>query len=601
METRPKILVVDDKPPNLFAMEKLLRALEVEVVQTTSGAEALALALEQDFCVAIVDVQMPEIDGYELVELLRGNESTATLPVIFVSAIFSDEYHHRKGYEAGAVDFMSKPFIPEILISKVQVFIDLYRQRRKLQQVIDELDRANSALTRRAIQLETSAQVGRQVTGLLDLDALLKEVVSLVQARFGYYFVGVWLWNEARDGLTLQAASGGNGPLSRAVPAISCDAEQSIIAHVCRTRQIYFAADVQADDLYLPLAALPKTRSEIALPLEAMQELFGVLDIQNRQTNTFTSKDIQVLQIMADQIAIAIRNAQLYSQVVCLNQELEDRVRQRTAELEKAYRELELLDRNKSDFIQVIAHELRTPLTLIRGYSQMMLEDPDFQECGNYQQQVNGIVSGADRMHGVVNSMLDMVRIESGAVTLDFQTIQLSELIDPLRSSLARVLARRRLTFTLAPGLYDLPPVEVDLESIHKLFEQLLLNAIKYTPDGGEISVSGQVVQALVDDPDSQAVEIVISDNGIGIAPEFQDLIFTKFYQTERAIFHSSGKTKFKGGGPGLGLAIARGIVGIHNGRIWVESPGYDETACPGSRFHVLLPLRQERVALLAS
>ena len=133
MTDKPKILIVDDKPENLFALSKLLQALDVEVGQALSGVEALNLTLEHDFCVAIVDIQMPEMDGYELVELLRSSEMTATLPVIFVSAIYSDEYHHRKGYEAGAVDFLSKPFVPEILLSKVQVFIDLYQQRQSLQ------------------------------------------------------------------------------------------------------------------------------------------------------------------------------------------------------------------------------------------------------------------------------------------------------------------------------------------------------------------------------------------------------------------------------------------------------------------------------------
>ena len=116
---KPKILIVDDKPQNLYAMQKLLEELKVEVIKAGSGFEALDLVLEHDFCLAIVDIQMPEMDGYELVELLRSNEDTATMPVIFVSAIYSDEYHHHKGYEAGAVDFLSKPFNPEILLSKV--------------------------------------------------------------------------------------------------------------------------------------------------------------------------------------------------------------------------------------------------------------------------------------------------------------------------------------------------------------------------------------------------------------------------------------------------------------------------------------------------
>ncbi|MCL4262433.1 MAG: hybrid sensor histidine kinase/response regulator [Anaerolineae bacterium] len=131
----PKLLIVDDKPQNIYALEKLLAALEINVMSATSGFQALELTLEHEFCLAIVDIQMPEMDGYELVELLRGNPTTANLPVIFVSAIYSDEYHHRKGYDAGAVDFLSKPFVPEILLSKVQVFLDLYNQQLTLKEM----------------------------------------------------------------------------------------------------------------------------------------------------------------------------------------------------------------------------------------------------------------------------------------------------------------------------------------------------------------------------------------------------------------------------------------------------------------------------------
>lgn len=135
----PKILIVDDKSENLYAMTKLLNSLNVQVYQAQSAVEALNLTLEHEFCVAVVDIQMPGMDGYELVELLRCNETTISMPVIFVSAIYSDEYHHRKGYDAGAVDFLSKPFVPEIFLSKIKVFVKLYQQRLALQE-------ANAAL-----------------------------------------------------------------------------------------------------------------------------------------------------------------------------------------------------------------------------------------------------------------------------------------------------------------------------------------------------------------------------------------------------------------------------------------------------------------------
>lgn len=138
LSQQPKILIVDDKPQNIYVLEKLLVDLEVDVVAANSGFEALELTLELEFCLAIVDIQMPEMDGYEMVELLRGNPATASLPVIFVSAIYSDEYHHRKGYDAGAVDFLAKPIIPEILLSKVRVFLDLYNKQLQLKEMAEQ-------------------------------------------------------------------------------------------------------------------------------------------------------------------------------------------------------------------------------------------------------------------------------------------------------------------------------------------------------------------------------------------------------------------------------------------------------------------------------
>src|SRR3990172_964208 len=136
--------------------------------------------------------------------------------------------------------------------------------------------------------------------------------------------------------------------------------------------------------------------------------------------------------------------------------------------------------------------------------------------------------------------------------------------------------------------LNDLPNIIADPDLIRKVFYHLVTNAIKYTPDGGVIKVTSRVI---VPDSKRPEVEIAICDTGIGIDPKHHQLIFEKFFQTGEVNFHSTGRTKFKGGGPGLGLAIARGIVDAHGGRIWVESPGYDEINLPGSRFIIHLPI----------
>ena len=125
-----------------------------------------------------------------------------------------------------------------------------------------------------------------------------------------------------------------------------------------------------------------------------------------------------------------------------------------------------------------------------------------------------------------------------------------------------------------------------------------MVNAIKYTPDGGKIWVFGKEHNPDEDEFPQDSVEIIVEDNGIGISPEYHELIFTKFYQTGELAYHSSGQTKFKGGGPGLGLAITKGIIEAHRGKIWVESPGYNEETRPGSQFHVVLPIHQQQAAM---
>jgi DNA-binding response OmpR family regulator len=274
IEHKLKVLIVDDKPENLYTLEKLLENLDVAVHQAASGFEAVELTVKHDFAVAIVDVQMPEMDGYELVEFLRHKHNTKTLPVIFVSAIFSDEYHHRKGYEAGAVDFMSKPFNPDILLSKVKVFLELYHQRHQLQA-------ANDKLAKRALELETSSQVAQYATSILELGDLLPEVVSLIQAMFNYYFVGLWLVDEGKKKLVLRASQSRDGcRLLEPDYVLPLDTVHNIVISAYQSGEYYLANDVTVDPQYPTTPELPDTRSELVLPLRLGTENIGILDLR---------------------------------------------------------------------------------------------------------------------------------------------------------------------------------------------------------------------------------------------------------------------------------------------------------------------------------
>jgi signal transduction histidine kinase len=265
------------------------------------------------------------------------------------------------------------------------------------------------------------------------------------------------------------------------------------------------------------------------------------------------------------------------------------RLQERTAELERTYHILEQMDRTKASFIDVSAHELRTPLTLIKGYAQMVelksKESPDLQPV------VKGLMEGTERMSDVVNSMLDITKIDSNVLRIMREKVQIHSVIMRVEKTFRKALQERNLTLSIV-GLSDLPTILADPDLLYKVFYHLIMNAIKYTPDGGRIKVHGHRIE---DKTGVKELEIVIEDTGIGVAIEHQGAIFEKFFQTGEVSVHSSGKTKFKGGGPGLGLAISKGIVEAHYGKIWVESPGHDEEKLPGTKFIVRLPLTGSR------
>ena len=259
-------------------------------------------------------------------------------------------------------------------------------------------------------------------------------------------------------------------------------------------------------------------------------------------------------------------------------------LQQRTLELEKTNKILEQMDRAKMRFIQIAAHELRTPLTLVQGYSQMV--QVKAKENNEYINYTNGILEGTSRMVEVIDNMLDVSRIDSNLLEILPVEVDLKSTIERVAKNFASALVERGLTFTTS-GLDSLPVIIGDKDLLYKLFYHVIVNAIKYTPDGGCITAHGRLLNTEA----VPQVEIAIKDTGIGVDPENHELVFEKFYQTGEVLLHSSGKTKFKGGGPGLGLAIARGIVNAHQGHIWLESAGFNETTFPGSTVYIRLPI----------
>jgi signal transduction histidine kinase len=256
-------------------------------------------------------------------------------------------------------------------------------------------------------------------------------------------------------------------------------------------------------------------------------------------------------------------------------------------DLQKTNQVLRQLDRNKLEFIQIAAHELRTPLTVLNGFVNVMRTFPEITANPALGEVVDGIINGTNRMHKVVNMMLDLTRIGSEYMKVASEPVPLKRIIEDLVREFEETTTARHIQLSVlhAPGT---PEIKGDPSLIHKALYQLIVNAIKYTPDGGKVMITARPT---VMEDDSPCVEIAVRDRGIGLDAEHHDLIFEKFYQVGEVALHSSGKTTFKGGGPGLGLALVRGVARAHGGRVWVESAGHDEVNFTGSTFYLLLPL----------
>jgi len=244
------------------------------------------------------------------------------------------------------------------------------------------------------------------------------------------------------------------------------------------------------------------------------------------------------------------------------------------------------VDRSKSAFISVAAHELKTPITLIEGYASMMVDLLQQGKGTNLESLLAGMNTGIDRLRAIVEDMIDVSMIDNNLLQLNYQPMQVAQMLEALYLEVEPILRVRKLTLSIKEFDGDREWTYIDAGRIMQAIRNVINNAIKFTPDGGTITIDGRTLSGFI--------EVTICDTGIGIAVEDQAMIFEKFGQLGRVDLHSSGKTKFKGGGPGLGLPIARGILDAHGGSIWVESPGHDEIKNPGSTFHILIPARTQ-------
>jgi signal transduction histidine kinase len=254
------------------------------------------------------------------------------------------------------------------------------------------------------------------------------------------------------------------------------------------------------------------------------------------------------------------------------------------SQLRRAQAHVKRVDKSKSNFIAVAAHELRTPLTLVEGYTDMIATTSSAKGDTQVQMLLDGIDSGTQRLREIIDDLIDVSLLDLKVMELHLQPVWLHHLLNAIERATEKMVTDRHLKLIVERSSVPLEPTHGDPDRLLQVLYKVTMNAIKYTPDGGSITIRGRDLPGFTD--------IMVADTGIGIATTNLPHIFDTFSALGDVSLHSSGKTKFKGGGPGLGLPIAKGIIEAHGGTIWAESDGYDEQACPGTTFHIMIPMR---------
>lgn len=471
---------------------------------------------------------------------------------------------------------------------------------------------------------QTLSEYSMSISNILDIEVLATVVLGLISEAMEisrgalvtvHQETGDGLWPVEGGKYLLRPVSG----LGQESSEGRLSANNPVVYYLSREHHPLTQYDIDFQTRFQVMepeerAWLSSLKMDLYVPIYVKENWIGLLALGPKTSgDRYFDHDMVLLQTLADQTAVALENARLYQDLKLRNTENE----RLNAELKTANTELARLDQAKSDFINIASHELRTPLTQVIGYNDIlgeMIRSDDLQ-AGVGVQMVDSVRKAARRLEEIVETMFDVSKLDTKTLDLARAPVSLASIISVAVETWAKGMEERHQNMSVR-GIANLPTIFADGKRLTQVFSHLIQNAIKSTPDGGQIRISGRVVNqeentipasgrtpnngsgnnngngAHEHPPLNRYVEIVVSDTGIGIAPEDLERIFEKFYRVGNVLLHSTGDTKFKGAGPGLGLTIARGIIEAHGGRIWAESAGHDEENCPGARFYVLLPIR---------
>jgi PAS domain S-box-containing protein len=538
------ILLVDDRPENLLALEAILEPLGQRLVRASSGEDALRCLLEKEFAVILLDVQMPGMNGFETAELIKARERTRFTPIIFLTAINKEEEYVFRGYSVGAVDYMFKPFQPAILQSKVQVFVDLYLQQKR----IGEQEQRVRDLERQELELQ-------HMNEMLQSEARFREIVA-----------------SAMDAILVFDADGKVSLANAAAERMfGTTAEQAVGESIVRffpegegnrpVQDLCTAADIQRDDRAAPDAV---ARAHAFTARRANGETFPIeasiscLDTASGRTYTLIVRDVserkRAEEALKEQATSLTQSAM---ELKALNEELN----RRQLDLERAMTA-------RSRFYASMSHELRTPINAVLGYSTLLLE----RIYGPLNdKQVEGIErtqKAARHLLELVNDVLDLSKIEAGKIDLRLQPVEFPSLIEDLFVTVKPLADEHHSPLTL--DCDEKSPLKIisDPRRVRQILLNLLSNAIKFG-QGKPINVSCRRTE-------SDGVMISVADEGPGISAEDQERIFLEFVQL--------GRTQLQDG-TGLGLPISRRLAQLLQGSLTVDS-----TVGQGSKFVLELP-----------
>lgn len=508
--TKVKILLVDDTPENLISLEATLDTLGEELVLANSGREALRYLLEYDFAAILLDVKMPDMDGFETAELIRSRPRSRHVPILFLTG-YKNEEHLFRGYDLGAVDFLFKPIVPEVLRSKVSVFVELSRKAELLEQQAKVLREQAATLQKTEQQFRSLLEAAPDAMIICNGAGNIALINSRTETMFGYprselinehirLLVPKWHFEMLPGAAEEFDPEGGNS--APPAPAREFDA-------------------LRRDGTSFPV--------EISLsPLLADGGLLITTAI----------RDITARRRVEEE------RARAEEKVHQLNQHLEDRVLERTEALMRSNDEL-------AQFAYVASHDLQEPLRTVLIYTELLARQFEGVLDNEARRFMGYITDNARRMEHLIRDLLEFSKIESDRET-PFTTVSGDLALD---EALSNLLARiEECGAKITRG--QLPWVHGDRIQLCRLFQNLLSNAIKYRhPDRSpNIKIAAE----------RRGGDWVFSvkDNGVGIEPEYTEKVFGIFKR-----LHGRDNP-----GTGMGLAICRKIVTRHNGRIWVES-----------------------------